>query len=217
MVAIEGEYCPKLVLKCLRKRKPWQCAEYEKPSRCAGATLPSHYCIDRYEYPNKAGALPTVMNTWRDGKKTCKSLGKRLCTEAEWTLACEGPDRLAFPYGFVRDAQACPIDKPSPLVNERRLFSRTTQAAELARLDQREASGARPGCVSGYGVHDLTGNVDEWVVNPIGRPYRSSLKGGNWGEYRNACRPVTRGHAENWRFYQTGFRCCRDFADPAAP
>ena len=220
MAVVEGSYCTKLKQDCLRKRTPGRraCAEYDRDNSCLGKEVPMNYCIDRYEWPNRAGELPKVMNTWKDARKSCKELGKRLCTEEEWTLACEGPKRSAFPYGFVRDNKACPFDKPSPRVNEKRLFWKRTQAAELARLDQRDPSGSFKGCVSGYGVHDLTGSVDEWVFYPPGRPYRSSLKGGNWGEYRNACRPVTRGHGENWRFYQTGFRCCRDLAatGPAA-
>ena len=214
MASVEGDYCVKLELECLRKRKRWQCAEYAKPAVCSGKVVKKRYCIDRYEYPNRVGALPHVMTSWQDAKKACAAAQKRLCTEAEWTLACEGPNRTAFPYGFVRDDKACPIDKKSPRVNEKRLFASRTRAAEVARLDQREPSGSRERCVSGFGVYDLTGNVDEWVLNESGRPHHSSLKGGNWGEYRNACRPVTRGHDERFYYYQTGFRCCRD---PLAP
>lgn len=210
MVPIDGRYCEKLDLECLRNRKPWQCAEYESPSRCDGAETPMRYCIDRYEWPNEKGAMAVVMTSWVDAKKQCEAAGKRLCTDAEWTLACEGPNRLPFPYGYVRDKRACSIDKKSPRPNETRLFNKKTQAAELARLDQREPSGARASCVSDYGVHDLTGNVDEWVVNVTGRPYRSALKGGNWGEFRNACRPTTQGHGEGFFYYQIGFRCCLD-------
>ncbi len=213
MVAIVGSYCPRYELKCLRRRKPWQCAEFQKPGICKAPEIDMRYCIDRFEYPNKKGAMATVMNSWLGARKQCSDLGKRLCTDAEWTLACEGPERLAFPYGYVRDSEACAIDKASPKVNERRLFWKQSQAEEVHRLDQREPSGQRQRCVSAWGVHDLTGNVDEWVVNESGRPYRSSLKGGNWGEYRNACRPTTRGHDEGFYYYQTGFRCCSDMPE----
>lgn len=208
MVLVDGVYCEDLLQTCLKKRKPWQCAEFEAASTCRGGERPMRFCIDRYEHPNRPGELATLGVSWRDAKVKCEEIGKRLCTEAEWTLACEGPERLAFPYGYVRDADACSIDKPSPKVNEGRFYAPSTRDAEIARLDQREPSGSRARCVSPYGVHDLTGNVDEWVVNETGRPYDSALKGGNWGEYRNACRPSTRGHGEGWFYYQTGFRCC---------
>jgi formylglycine-generating enzyme len=209
MVEVAGSFCPLLVQKCLTRRKPWQCAEFEAPSTCNGASRAMRFCIDRYEWPNKKGELPRVMSSWRDAKAACESVSKRLCTESEWTLACEGPERLPFPYGYARDADACAIDKRSPKVDEARMNSLRMREAEAARLDQREPSGSRARCVSAFGVHDLTGNVDEFVLNESGVPYKSSLKGGNWGEYRNACRPATRGHDENWSFYQTGFRCCR--------
>lgn len=210
MVSVSGAYCTQYELECLEKRKPWQCARYKEPGVCKGEIVDKRFCIDRYEHPNQKGAIATVMSSWNSAKAACEALDKRLCTDAEWTLACEGPERRAFPYGYVRDAEACPIDKRSPKVNERRLFWKQTQADEVSRLDQREPSGSRERCVSAYGVYDLTGNVDEWVVNESGRPYKSGLKGGNWGEYRNACRPTTRGHDEGFYYYQTGFRCCKD-------
>src|SRR4029077_13301733 len=88
--------------------------------------------------------------------------------------------------------------------------------AEVARLDQRDPSGSREACVSPYGVYDMTGNVDEWVVNESGRPFKSGLKGGSWGPVRDRCRPMTTSHNEDFSFYQIGFRCCGEpVASPA--
>jgi formylglycine-generating enzyme required for sulfatase activity len=79
-------------------------------------------------------------------------------------------------------------------------------------------SGTRPECKSGFGVFDLTGNVDEWVRADVERKNRRSgvagLKGGAWGHVRNACRPVTTSHAPDFTYYFISFRCC---ADPAVP
>ena len=69
--------------------------------------------------------------------------------------------------------------------------------------------------MSPYGVYDMTGNVDEWVVNESGKPYKSGLKGGYWGPVRDRCRPMTTVHAEGFSFYQIGFRCCSDV--PSSP
>lgn len=214
MVEVAGNYCTELESRCLEKRKRRQCAVYAEPTKCVGDEVPMHYCMDRFEHPNEEGALPRVMIKYTEAKASCEARGRRLCTEDEWTLACEGPARTPYPYGYTRDAEVCPIDKPSPLVNERRLFNPRTQAAELERLDQRDPSGTYERCRSAYGVYDLTGSVDEWVDNPSGKPYVSSLKGGNWGEYRNACRPVTRGHGPGFYYYQIGFRCCLDLPAP---
>ncbi len=90
-----------------------------------------------------------------------------LCSDTEWTLACEGEERRPYPYGngYERDERACNIDKPYIWPDAEKVYGAKTSAAELARLDQREPSGVARGRVSPYGVHDMVGNVDEWVVN----------------------------------------------------
>jgi formylglycine-generating enzyme required for sulfatase activity len=175
-----------------------------------GKLAARHFCIDRYEYPNKPGELPKLMVSWYQAKDLCAAQGKRLCGDSEWTLACEGHGHSPYPYGRVRDDKACNIDKPHRMPNTVAIADPRTRAAEVARLDQREPSGSRAGCVSPFGVFDMTGNVDEWVVNEMGTPYQSGLKGGYWGPVRTRCRPMTTAHNEDFFFYQIGFRCCRN-------
>lgn len=219
MVEVEGDYCPVLPpRKCLHWLDPathLQCAEFEHDANsatCLTKTQHKKFCIDRYEWPNRSGALPEYMASWYDAKASCESIGKRLCNDTEWTLACEGPERKPYPYGdgYTRDAAACNIDKPYIIPDAPKIFDPKTSAAELARLDQREPSGSRQACVSPYGVHDMTGNVDEWVVNVSqdGHPFESGLKGGYWGPVRTRCRPMTTAHNQSFRYYQIGFRCC---------
>jgi len=213
MVQVEGDYCPWLEQKCLRWLDPdtkMRCAEFAPTGPCQSGMTHKKFCIDKYEYPNVAGERPVVMKTWVEAKATCESAGKRLCGETEWTLACEGQERLPYPYGLARDADACNIDKPHPEPDEKLIADPRTRDAEVERLDQRDPSGFRQACVSSYGVHDMTGNVDEWVVNESGHPYKSGLKGGYWGPVRTRCRPVTTAHNETFVFYQIGFRCCAD-------
>lgn len=217
MLEVEGDYCSEVEQKCTRYIDPEgvfprRCAEFEKTSKCIGKLSKRHFCIDRYEWPNKAGENPTVMGTWYDAKDACGKIGKRLCGDTEWTLACEGQERLPYPYGYDRNSEACNIDKPHPDVNEKALGSNDPKVrdAEAKRLWQGEPSGSRPSCVSPYGVMDMTGNVDEWVLNEEGKPYKSGLKGGYWGPVRDRCRPMTTVHAEGFSFYQIGFRCCSD-------
>lgn len=216
MVDVDGQYCPFVEQKCLRWLDPethLRCAEFEPTPQCSSRTVRRHFCIDEYEYPNRAGAKPQVMVTWTQARDACEGEGKRLCNASEWTLACEGQEHLPYPYGYARNADACNIDRPHPSPDERALANPRTREAEIERLDQRDPSGARESCVSPYGVHDMTGNVDEWVVNQSGHPYKSGLKGGYWGPVRDRCRPMTVAHDENFAFYQIGFRCC---ADPGA-
>jgi hypothetical protein len=218
MVEVQGEFCPSLAQFCSRfvdnKPERDRCAEFKPGSRCHGHTLPMHFCIDRYEYPNRAGATPVVATTWDEAAAQCKSEGKRLCKDTEWTQACEGDDRTPYPYGNVRDATACNFDKPYIMPDNNAYANPATREAEIARVDQREFSGSRERCVSQYGVHDMTGNVDEWVVNTKGTtdeaPYISGLKGGYWGPVRNRCRPMTTDHNMWHSGYQIGFRCCAD-------
>lgn len=56
----------------------------------------------------------------------------------------------------------------------------------MARLDQSEASGARPDGVSQEGVADLTGNVAEWVVRTKDNDsnHNHVVKGCFWGNLR---------------------------------
>ena len=215
MIEVVGDYCPSVTQVCLawmrpEKGSPARCAEYEPTPPCAGPTVSRHFCIDKLEYPNQPKKKPLVMKTWTEARDICAGHGKRLCKDSEWTLACEGPAHLPYPYGTRRDASACNIDKASIDVDTKALANPRTRKKELARLWQGEASGSRSACESPYGVLDMTGNVDEWVINESGKPYRSGSKGGYWGRVRDACRPMTTAHGERFPFYQTGFRCCAD-------
>jgi formylglycine-generating enzyme len=219
MVAVEGDYCPteQIEQTCIKwldgeKIVPRRCAEFAPTdaTKCAGKAQHRRFCIDRFEYPNKQGTEPTVMRSFVEAEDACKAEGKRLCKDSEWTVACEGADHLPYPYGLTRNDKACNIDRPHPTPNERALASTNdaVRNAEVARLWQGEPSGSRASCESPYGVFDMTGNVDEWVVNESGAPYKSGLKGGYWGPVRDRCRPMTTAHGPEFRFYQIGFRCC---------
>ncbi len=75
-------------------------------------------CIaNTYEWPNKEGSGPEVMNRFHQAQVKCAAVGKRLCTESEWTLACEGPEMKPFPYGYSRDADE--VQRRPPLGRSR--------------------------------------------------------------------------------------------------
>jgi formylglycine-generating enzyme required for sulfatase activity len=183
------------------------------------------YCIDRYEYPNEKGAHPVWMLNWYQAQATCEAHGKRLCWASEWTAACEGPDHTPFPYGWERDHDACNMDnfyigprKPQPRA-QFLFYSKNRELAdeELARLDQSVASGSMETCASGFGVYDMTGNFDEWVVSdqpPREKSKWAGLKGGAWGHVRSQCRPMTFSHEPEFTYYFVGFRCCADAQVP---
>lgn len=241
MLRVEGEYCPLVSQKCLehhtefdkdqdRQKKAAdkgensgkstvseRCMRYEEPSVCLSKKRePMSYCMDRYEWPNKKGELPALLVSWGDAQKLCESVGKRLCTEAEFNFACEGEQMLPYTYGYSRDPSVCNIDKPyrkreKKLIKYERCMKKPECKAELERLDQRLPTGSMPGCVSPFGVYDLNGNINEWVVRPKQKyPNRSGLKGGWWGPVRGRCRPTVGFHKEDDYGYEEGFRCCKD-------
>jgi formylglycine-generating enzyme required for sulfatase activity len=131
---------------------------------CPAKEMPPHtvnvpeFWIDRDEirvsdYPaathceQGAPDEPVHCVNWNELKAHCESLGKRLCTEAEWEKAARGPDGRRYPWGNEIDGctQAvfsgcfcegwCPVGSKSP-------------------------AGDSP-----YGVRDLAGNVWEWVAD----------------------------------------------------
>ena len=195
---------------------PERCARFDEQKwRALSAEVPReamHFCVDRFEYPNRRGAYPWIMMSWDDARGLCVAQSKRLCTEAEWTFACEGEEATPYPYGYERDSDACVIDRPWRPVHAEALQPPDTEQAmaELDRLWQGEPSGARPRCRSPFGVYDMTGNVDEWTTSVVPGERPSILKGGYWGPVRTRCRPSTRAHGQTFAFYQLGFRCCSD-------
>lgn len=218
MVEIAGDYCPAPEQICEEfiSEKRDRCERFREKVRCVGKPVAKHFCIDKYEFPNEAGRKPTVSVTFDQARDVCANEGKRLCMAEEWTLACEGPERKPYPFGYSRDATACNFDKPYIIPDNDAYDDPRTRAAEIARLSQSEPSGSRAACVSDYGVFDMTGNVDEWVVNEHGSvqgpEFQSGLKGGYWGPVRNRCRPMTTDHNHWHHGYQIGFRCCKDLS-----
>lgn len=226
MIYVEANHCAHVELNCLKRgrskpRHPSKCLEYAQPSLCIGPLRRQRFCIDRYEYPNREGGRPpSMINAW-DADQLCREQGKRLCWESEWTLACEGPQRLPYPYGYVRDASRCNIDKPYLRPDQKTIHGHNLAAreAELRRLDQSMPSGAMSGCRSNYGVHDMSGNFSEWVYleRRRGKGRWAGTKGGYWVPLRNVCRLTSVAHPESWRHYPLSTRCCADPQTPAPP
>lgn len=240
MVEVEGDYCPDLEQHCKYNtnidgsisKKPadllWACGEYT-PSTCKSEHLVHmHYCIDKYEWPNKEGTVPQDWMTWYDAKKAVESVGKRLCTHREWTLAAEGPSMHPLPYGdgFHRDGTMCNFDRPMGHLDPSKAKRPDDEMSQKLRAVL-VPSGSMPECVSDYGVHDMAGNVDEWVVNEASNlmacppeaikagkcmqmSYHSGLMGGHVWHVRNASRPMTSAHYPGFGWYETGTRACKD-------
>ena len=70
---------------------------------------------------------------------------------------------------------------------------------------------AHPRCVSPFGVHDMSGNVDEWATIEGTAPgVREVMKGSWWMPGRNHCRGFQGGHGARYGGTESGVRCCAD-------
>ena len=215
-----------------------RCGEWKYPATCLTpvAKRPhKHFCIDEYEYPNVAGQRPQSWMSWYDVKAACEAEGKRLCTKEEWTFACEGPDMQPYPYagpgehpGYTRDKNSCNFDNSIPEDPLKPIDKKTGKHGRISVFDSRRPgdrvstilddllapAGSMPACVSPFGVHDMVGNIDEFIDNTAipehspKAPYRSGLMSGHVFGVRNQCRAITDGHNEWFGWYETGGRCC---------
>jgi formylglycine-generating enzyme required for sulfatase activity len=207
MVFVEGDYCPKALHHCLKWMDPpestyhdYRCAEYKEPATCGSPRVHKKFCIDREEYVKAGETLPLAHQSWTSAGQVCTSQGKRLCLESEWQFACEGEEMRPYPYGFKRgDSKLCNIDRMD------------LGKPNAGLKDNREPVSAHPDCLSPFGVHNMSGNIEEWATLDQGvTPNRSTMKGAWWLPGKNFCRAATLGHGEVYEGSQVGVRCCQD-------
>lgn len=84
-----------------------------------------------------AGVLPSSCITWFQAEQACRLADKRLLRNEEWQAAAAG---TADPGTDDDGATTCATTSPAPAL-----------------------TGARSGCVSNWGAHDMVGNVWEWT------------------------------------------------------
>jgi hypothetical protein len=162
------------------------------------------FCIDEYEFPNFNGASPSSGMTGRVAALVCDMEGKRLCTASEWGMACRGPENAAYVYGDHYVGGFC---------ND---FLMSRGAGEA------KASGATLGCVNGYGLYDMSGNLAEWTA-PESQPDGTTVqrvRGGSFAqdddETALSCgaskTPVIVANINSFspEFETYGTRCCTD-------
>jgi hypothetical protein len=159
------------------------------PEMAAVETPKAGFCIDRYEWPNKKGAMPTGFINWYMAYDSCRAIKKRLCTADEWSVACGGRELTAYPYGNSYEIRTCNTEGNGPAV-----------------------SGSLPECRSFFGVYDLSGNLREWTSTFSSKNDRHYQVYGGFWENRGTSRCTSTQYSffpEN-KFVTIGFRCCKD-------
>lgn len=215
MLLVSGKFCPKVKQgACLEHKGPkWApCSKYA-PSTCEVNTVEKSFCIDKEEEHDASGK-PLGDMTFGQCEAVCKKQNKRLCREQEWTFACEGEDMLAFPYGNEYKPGACNANRTyKELMCGGHQPGRKSPTDLLC--DLRANVSEYPECVSPFGVHNMVGDVDEWVRTPkyYKSPkvqFESGMKGGHFGAGRHRCEPTTYGHGAGYSQISSGCRCCED-------
>jgi iron(II)-dependent oxidoreductase len=187
--------------------------EYLAYCRATGHSLPEFWGMDVYRSGPDFPRHPVVGVSWGDAVEYAKWRGARLPTEAEWEYAARGG-----------------------LAGMRYAFGDSLSADLYAPTGSTGDGGPSPVAsfpANGFGLHDMTGNVSEWVrdrydphyyeKSPVEDPSGPTagtfrvIRGGGWHTgpgctsvaFRNALR-------SNWLDFNVGFRCAKYAGDSAA-
>ncbi len=181
-------------------------AQYQAFCQATDRSLPIFWDLERFrsgpDFPNH----PVVGVSNSDAKAYAQWVGHRLPTEAEWEFAARG--------GLQGKKYDTGDDLPDSNAN--------TKAAKLG--GPVAVASFRP---NAYGLHDMVGNVREWVSdyysddyfaesptdNPTGpeKGRQRVIKGGGWFSGSGCNRVHVRNAlAGSWGDFNVGFRCVRD-------
>jgi len=213
----------------------WGCYGYENPVH--QVTLTNAFYMGRYEvtqaqWQARMGSNPSYFQSasaevpqaqvpqrpvetvsWNTIQGFLGQTGMRLPTEAEWEFAYRAGTTTAF-HGYTGQLSGTNDDN---LLGNIAWFSSNSNS-------QTRPVGGKLG--NGFGLHDMSGNVWEWVIDWYGSNYYSTspsvnpqgpssgtyrvLRGGYWGSGSVDCRASNRsGGSPGYYVYRFGFRVAR--------
>lgn len=154
-------------------------------------------------------ALPVSCVPWTSAQAYCIAMNKRLPREVEWEMAARGTSPIKYPWG---GGSAAGCGAAVTLASD--ASQRSCGKNRPARV------GTHPGGASPYGLHDMSGNVEEWVADWYGETVSDLspragashvLRGGGWLSQPSQAKTTSR----NWGSARemgpnVGFRCAKD-------
>lgn len=189
----------------------------DNPAGPPHQTTVKAFFLDQYEVTHEAywksqslseerRKMPLTGATWKEANTYCRSIGKRLPTEAEWEFAARGSDNRLYPWGDKFEdgrANTAGANKDFTVV------------------------GRFPEGVSPFGVYDLSGNAWEWTDTDFAsypgssylprscQPACKVIRGGAYDSkpdfatavYRVPYEPTGQDRSV---YLNTGFRCAQD-------
>ncbi|MBN1336705.1 MAG: SUMF1/EgtB/PvdO family nonheme iron enzyme [Deltaproteobacteria bacterium] len=137
-------------------------------------------------------------------RAACEAAGRRLCTTAEWKLACTGLDGLVYPYGDAYDPVLCngidtycTCDGQDPYPHCYHDCGASFHVMPTQSF---------PECETAWGAWDVSGNVWEVVATDDGLDhYRGGAYNCVDSERNTRC-----DYDATWNPSAKGFRCCSD-------
>jgi formylglycine-generating enzyme required for sulfatase activity len=160
---------------------------------------------------------PVVGVSWYNAQTYCEWIGGRLPTEAEWEYAARGVEGNVYPWGDTFDCARGNFDDETSLDDYV-----VPGGAGCDGYDMTAPVGRFEAGKSWCGVHDMAGNVWEWVAdwygdypsqaqtNPAGPETGAYkvLRGGGWYSQSDSVRSAYRyGYNPSDRGIVYGFRC----------